>query len=119
MHKEHATCLRPFNVNANRLQIEALRPLSFGILSERRAVAPFGLLGGRPGAPGMNLLQRSSGRTVNLGERAVHCELVSGREAGPWVQPTMHMMPRHQPLLTLMPLLLLLHMCRRQGHSQA
>lgn len=53
------------------MQLEALRPLAAGILSERRASAPFGLLGGKPGAPGLNLLVRArSGRMVNLGGKA-------------------------------------------------
>lgn len=52
-------------------QVEALRPLSAGILSERRAVRPFGLLGGQPAEPGLNLLVRGAGgRKVNLGESA-------------------------------------------------
>ena len=37
-------------------EIEALRPLRFSILSERRARAPFGIAGGEPGAPGRNTL---------------------------------------------------------------
>jgi 5-oxoprolinase (ATP-hydrolysing) len=36
-------------------EIELLRPLSVSILSERRAIAPFGLDGGGPGRPGRNL----------------------------------------------------------------
>ncbi len=35
--------------------MEALRPLRFSILSERRERAPFGLAGGEPGARGRNL----------------------------------------------------------------
>jgi N-methylhydantoinase B/oxoprolinase/acetone carboxylase alpha subunit len=50
--------------------IEFLRPLSAGILSERRAVAPFGLLGGGAGQRGLNLLVRRDGRVVNLGGKA-------------------------------------------------
>lgn len=44
--------------------------MTAGILSERRAVRPFGLLGGGPGAAGLNLLVRADGRTVNLGAKA-------------------------------------------------
>jgi 5-oxoprolinase (ATP-hydrolysing) len=52
-------------------ELEFLRPLAAGILSERRALAPFGLAGGGPGAKGLNLLIRAgSGRTVNLGGKA-------------------------------------------------
>jgi 5-oxoprolinase (ATP-hydrolysing) len=50
--------------------IEFLRPLTAGILSERRAVEPFGLLGGGPGQRGLNLLLRRGGRVVNLGGKA-------------------------------------------------
>uniref|UniRef100_A0A8D1GV27 5-oxoprolinase, ATP-hydrolysing n=1 Tax=Sus scrofa TaxID=9823 RepID=A0A8D1GV27_PIG len=37
------------------------------VLTERRAFQPYGLLGGEPGARGLNLLIRKDGRTVNLG----------------------------------------------------
>ncbi|KAG2450575.1 hypothetical protein HYH02_005076 [Chlamydomonas schloesseri] len=57
------------------MQLEALRPLTAGILSERRAVHPFGLCGGGDAQPGLNLLIRAGGRTVNLGAKAtVHLE---------------------------------------------
>lgn len=58
-------------------EIEFLRPLTAGILSERRAVRPFGLLGGGPGQAGMNLLIMKGGRVVNLGGKAV-VELQAG-----------------------------------------
>lgn len=51
-------------------QVEFLRPMTAGILSERRSVPPFGLFGGLPGQKGLNLLMRSSGRVVNLGGKA-------------------------------------------------
>lgn len=51
-------------------QVEFLRPMTAGILSERRAVAPFGLSGGQPGQKGQNLLIRADGRVVNLGGKA-------------------------------------------------
>ncbi|KAI8475487.1 MAG: Hydantoinase B/oxoprolinase-domain-containing protein [Monoraphidium minutum] len=51
-------------------EIEFLRPLTAGILSERRAVAPFGLAGGGPAAKGVNILVRADGRRVNLGGKA-------------------------------------------------
>ncbi|GIL44669.1 hypothetical protein Vafri_2160 [Volvox africanus] len=44
--------------------------MSAGILSERRAARPFGLLGGKDAEPGINLLLRSNGRIVNLGAKA-------------------------------------------------
>ncbi|KAJ1195078.1 hypothetical protein NDU88_004361 [Pleurodeles waltl] len=37
------------------------------VLTERRAFRPYGLHGGEPGAPGVNLLIRRDGRTINLG----------------------------------------------------
>ncbi|XP_072458758.1 5-oxoprolinase isoform X2 [Notamacropus eugenii] len=37
------------------------------VLSERRAFQPYGLHGGEPGAPGLNLLIRKDGRTISLG----------------------------------------------------
>uniref|UniRef100_A0A8D0HJC7 5-oxoprolinase, ATP-hydrolysing n=1 Tax=Sphenodon punctatus TaxID=8508 RepID=A0A8D0HJC7_SPHPU len=37
------------------------------VLSERRAFRPYGLQGGEPGSPGLNLLLRQDGRTINLG----------------------------------------------------
>ncbi|EFJ47592.1 hypothetical protein VOLCADRAFT_61291, partial [Volvox carteri f. nagariensis] len=51
-------------------QVGPRGPMSAGILSERRAVRPFGLLGGQPGDPGLNLLLRRDGRIVNLGAKA-------------------------------------------------
>ncbi|XP_038616389.1 5-oxoprolinase isoform X1 [Tachyglossus aculeatus] len=37
------------------------------VLTERRAFRPYGLEGGKPGAPGLNLLIRRDGRAINLG----------------------------------------------------
>ena len=48
-------------------ELQFTKPLVVSILSERRAFQPFGLLGGGPGARGMNLLVTSGGRTMNLG----------------------------------------------------
>ena len=53
-----------------RVQIEALRPLTVSILSERRAVPPPGLEGGGAAQRGTNLLLRRDGRTVSLGGKA-------------------------------------------------
>ncbi|NXK01089.1 OPLA oxoprolinase, partial [Corythaixoides concolor] len=39
------------------------------VLSERRALRPYGLRGGSPGAAGLNLLLRHDGRTINLGAK--------------------------------------------------
>ncbi|HET9720644.1 MAG TPA: hydantoinase B/oxoprolinase family protein [Solirubrobacteraceae bacterium] len=37
-------------------ELEALQPLTYSLITERRRVAPRGAAGGRPGAPGRNLL---------------------------------------------------------------
>ena len=37
-------------------EIEFLAPMRVSVLSERRVVPPYGMRGGGPGAPGMNLL---------------------------------------------------------------
>jgi Hydantoinase B/oxoprolinase len=52
------------------LQLEFLRPITASMLSERRSKQPFGLRGGGPGAAGMNLIVRRSGRRVNMGGKA-------------------------------------------------
>jgi 5-oxoprolinase (ATP-hydrolysing) len=51
-------------------EIEFLRRMTASILSERRAVPPFGLLGGKDAARGVNLWLRRDGRVVSLGGRA-------------------------------------------------
>ncbi|PSC69547.1 5-oxoprolinase isoform B [Micractinium conductrix] len=51
-------------------ELEFLRPLTASILSERRAVRPFGLLGGQPGDAGLNLWLRRDGMVVSLGGKA-------------------------------------------------
>lgn len=43
-------------------EIEALSPMSFSLITERRLHAPSGAAGGRPGARGRNLLRRSGGK---------------------------------------------------------
>ncbi|DBA91131.1 hypothetical protein WJX77_000744 [Trebouxia sp. C0004] len=48
-------------------EMEYLRPLTCSILSERRALRPYGLLGGHPALPGLNLLLHRDGRKVNMG----------------------------------------------------
>lgn len=50
--------------------VEFLRPLTASILSERRALAPRGLLGGGPGERGRNLWVRKDGSVVSLGGKA-------------------------------------------------
>ena len=49
------------------MQMEYLRPLTCSILSERRALRPYGLLGGHSALPGLNLLLHPDGRKVNMG----------------------------------------------------
>lgn len=49
-------------------EIKLLKPLSVGILSERRVYQPYGLHDGKPGKCGMNILIRASdGISLNLG----------------------------------------------------
>ena len=48
-------------------QMEYLRPLTCSILSERRSLRPYGLLGGHAALPGLNLLIHPDGRRVNMG----------------------------------------------------
>ena len=50
-------------------ELEPLRPLVMSILSERRALQPYGLEGGEPGQRGRNILVRSNGILVNMGGR--------------------------------------------------
>lgn len=48
-------------------RIEFRRPLKLSVLTERRALPPYGLAGGQAGERGLNLLHRRSGRSINLG----------------------------------------------------
>src|SRR5690606_8725280 len=57
--------------------LEFLEPMHVAILSNRRVVPPFGLAGGRNGAPGRNLCVRADGRVETLGPTA-STELASG-----------------------------------------
>ena len=47
-----------------------LRPVTASLLTERRAVAPFGLRGGEPGTPGRNAAERVGGRVEELPGKA-------------------------------------------------
>jgi 5-oxoprolinase (ATP-hydrolysing) len=51
-------------------RIRFLEPMAAGILSSRRAHAPFGLQGGESGAAGRNTVVRADGRREELGSRA-------------------------------------------------
>jgi len=50
-------------------EVEFLKPLTIGILSERRAIAPGGLNGGNEGKRGQNLLIRKNGKRVFVGAK--------------------------------------------------
>ena len=51
-------------------EVEFLRPLEVGVLTERRSLAPRGMLGGGDGARGQNLWVKADGPIVNLGGKA-------------------------------------------------
>lgn len=48
-------------------EIEPLRPLVMSILSERRAMQPYGMAGGGPAQRGRNLLVKKDGLVINIG----------------------------------------------------
>lgn len=74
----HQFRLRPGTGGAGRYrggdgvvrELEFLRPLTASILSERRVLRPFGLLGGGAAEAGVNLLVKRNGRLVSLGGKA-------------------------------------------------
>jgi len=51
-------------------RVRFLAPMQAAILSQRRKVAPFGLAGGAPGAPGSNRIERADGSVETLGPTA-------------------------------------------------
>ena len=51
-------------------ELEMLRPLTVGILSERRSLPPPGMAGGGDGQRGLNLWVKADGAVVNLGAKA-------------------------------------------------
>jgi 5-oxoprolinase (ATP-hydrolysing) len=51
-------------------KVRFLKPMSAGILSNRRRIAPFGLRGGSPGALGRNRVMRADGATVEVSATA-------------------------------------------------
>uniref|UniRef100_A0A8C3UN50 5-oxoprolinase n=1 Tax=Catharus ustulatus TaxID=91951 RepID=A0A8C3UN50_CATUS len=48
-------------------ELQFRRGAELAVLSERRATRPYGMAGGLPGAPGLNLLLRRDGRVINVG----------------------------------------------------
>ncbi|XP_058035032.1 5-oxoprolinase isoform X2 [Ahaetulla prasina] len=50
-----------------RRELQFREEMVLSVLSERRAFQPYGLQGGDPGSPGLNLLIQHNGRTMNLG----------------------------------------------------
>ena len=50
-----------------RRRLRFLEPMTAAIVSGRRRVAPFGLAGGAPGAPGRNYVERADGTVEELG----------------------------------------------------
>ena len=54
-----------------------LAPVTVSLLTERRAVAPFGLAGGEHGAPDENRVERAGGKLEILPGKAC-CELAIG-----------------------------------------
>jgi 5-oxoprolinase (ATP-hydrolysing) len=53
--------------NGGVRRVRFLERMTASILSNNRAVAPFGLAGGKPGQPGRNFIERADGRTEDLG----------------------------------------------------
>uniref|UniRef100_A0A674GAY9 5-oxoprolinase, ATP-hydrolysing n=1 Tax=Taeniopygia guttata TaxID=59729 RepID=A0A674GAY9_TAEGU len=51
-------------------ELQFREPTQLSVLSERRATRPYGMAGGLPGAPGLNLLLRRDGRLINLGGKS-------------------------------------------------
>ncbi|XP_017466157.1 PREDICTED: 5-oxoprolinase [Rhagoletis zephyria] len=43
------------------------KPVTLSILTERRTLQPYGLVGGQPGKSGLNLLRKPDGRFISLG----------------------------------------------------
>lgn len=90
MERRYPVLIRRFELRANSggkgkwhggdgviREIEFLDTLQVGILSERRALRPYGLEGGEDSLPGLNLLIRYDGVIINLGGKNT-CEVVSG-----------------------------------------
>jgi hypothetical protein len=51
-------------------EIRFLKPAKVSIISERRALQPYGMAGGGSGMRGENLLKKADGKSVRLGHRA-------------------------------------------------
>ena len=57
-------------------ELSFLQPMSLSVLTQHRTVAPYGLEGGAPGAPGAQRVIRADGRTVELAS-------IDGCDVGP------------------------------------
>ena len=77
MERRYPVLVRQFGLRANSggagrfrggdgvvREIEFLRPLEVGILSERRSFRPYGLAGGQPAERGVNFIVTKDGREV-------------------------------------------------------
>ncbi|XP_058035035.1 5-oxoprolinase isoform X4 [Ahaetulla prasina] len=80
LEKRYPVVLRTFQLAPNtggaglfrggsgvRRELQFREEMVLSVLSERRAFQPYGLQGGDPGSPGLNLLIQHNGRTMNLG----------------------------------------------------
>lgn len=59
-------------------EIEALAPCRAALLTERRATRPYGLRGGRPGAPGLNRIKRAGAKEAEILPGKVEVALAPG-----------------------------------------
>jgi len=80
LEREYPIFLKQFSLRANSggdgkwqggdgvvRELQFLKPLEVGIISERRSLAPRGICGGEAGERGLNLWYQSNGRVVNIG----------------------------------------------------
>lgn len=70
-------------------KIEFLSPMRVTVLSERRVVTPYGMRGGAPGAPGMNLLNGNQlPHLVTVEVSPVDILRIETPGGGAWGKPT-------------------------------
>jgi 5-oxoprolinase (ATP-hydrolysing) len=53
--------------NGGTRRVRFLEPMTASILANNRAIPPFGMAGGKPGAAGRNWVERTDGRTEEMG----------------------------------------------------